>query len=99
MSVNRRWNLNEAQGRYAATNIVEPLILLDLGLKRTSGQTVKIGRYRLDLESLTALGVVTRREVSSNRVFDVQIYRDQDGGCSLGVRRDHTLPISQFEAK
>jgi hypothetical protein len=99
MSVNRRWNLNESEGRYAATNIVEPVILLDLWLKRASGESVKIGRYRLALESLAARGVVTRREVSGNRVFDVQIFRDQDGRFSLGVRRGHTTPIAQFEAE
>jgi hypothetical protein len=93
MSVNRRWNLNEREGRYAATNIVEPVIEVDLGLKRVNGETERIGRFRLDLEALAAKGVVARREVSGNRVFDVQIYRRADGDYSLGVRQDYTAPL------
>lgn len=94
MSVNRRWNLNEQEGRYASTNLVEPVILVDLGLKRVNGDTERIGRFRLDLESLAAQGVVARRKISGNRVFDVQIYRDEHGDYSLGVRRDHTIPLA-----
>lgn len=94
--MSRRWNLNERMGRCAKTNILEPMIEVDLGLKRVTGETVRIGRFRLDLEALAAKGVVARREISGNRVFDVQIYRDAAGAYFLGVHRDHATPLEPY---
>ena len=57
----RRWNLNAHEGRYAATNLTETAVDLHLGLKRTDGSRVPVGRYLLDLEALSDRGFVTRR--------------------------------------
>jgi hypothetical protein len=92
----RRWNLNEAEGKYAGTNIVESIMELHLGLKCLDGQQQAIGRFRLDLNALADKGFVTRRVVEGNRVFDVQIYREPDSAYSLGVRRDHTTPLAPY---
>ncbi len=40
MAKTRRWNLNEREGRYAATNLSETRIDLHLGFKRANGRTV-----------------------------------------------------------
>jgi hypothetical protein len=92
----RKWNLNEAKGRCAGTNIVESVMELHLGLKRKDGRQESVGRYHLDLDALADAGFVSRRVVEGNRVFDVQIYRESDGSYSLGVRQDHTTPLAPF---
>lgn len=99
MPKTRRWNLNEAEGRYAATNLPETVIDLELGMKRLDGRRVPLGRYLLDLVPLARQGFVTRRQVGSTRVFDVQVYREPDGTLLLGVRRDHTTPLEQFRSR
>lgn len=99
MPKTRRWNLNEAEGRYAATNLTETAIDLHLGMKRTDGSKVPVGRYRLDLEALADRGFVTKRGYGAAAVFDVQIYREPDGRFLLGVRRDRTTPLERFEAR
>ncbi len=75
----RRWNLNEAEGRYAKTNVSDPYVEVDLGLRRVRGDREAVGRFRLDLEGLASEGVVARRVVDGRPVFDVQIYREDDG--------------------
>ena len=40
----RRWNLNELEGRYAATNLTETAIDQHLGMKRVDGTKVPICR-------------------------------------------------------
>lgn len=90
-----RWNLNENEGRYAATNIVDSVIELDLGLKRTDGTREPVGRFNLPLDELADDGFVTRRVVDGHRVFDVQIYRE-DGGYALGVRQGQTTPLAPY---
>lgn len=99
MPKKRHWNLNEAEGRYAATNLPETAIDLHLGLKRTDGQKVPQGRYLLDLITLARQGFVTRRQVGSTAIFDVQVYREPDGTLLLGVRRDQTTLLEQFRSK
>lgn len=99
MPKTRRWNLNEAEGRYAATNLPETAIDLHLGMKRIDGQKVPLGRYLLDLEALAQRGFVTCRQIGSTGVFDVQIYREPTGKLLLGVRRDQTTPLEQFRAR
>jgi len=94
----RRWNINEAEGRYAATNLPETAVDLHLGLKRLDGQKVPLGRYTLDLVVLAKQGFVTRRQVGSTVVFDVQVYRESDGTLLLGVRRDRTVRLERFRA-
>jgi hypothetical protein len=96
VSIDRRWNLNEREGRYAATNILEPAINLDFGLKSVDGKISKVGRYRLDLEALALQGAVKKREVSGNRVFDVQIHRQERGRYGLGLREGHTVDLETF---
>jgi hypothetical protein len=91
-----RWNLNENDGRYAATNIVDSVIELDLGLKRADGTREPVGRFKLPLDELADDGFVTRRMVDGHRVFDVQIYRGQDGGYALGVRQGQTTPLTPY---
>jgi hypothetical protein len=91
-----RWNLNETEGRYAATNIVESVIELDLGLKRVDNSREPVGHFSLPLDALADDGFVTRRIVGGHRVFDVQIYRGQDGNYSLGVRQDQTTPLASY---
>jgi hypothetical protein len=95
----RRWNLNEREGRYAATNLSDGAIDLHLGLKRRDGTTVPVGRYKLDLWALSADGYVTRREVAGASVFDVQIYRESNGSYTLGVRRDQVTSLRTFELR
>lgn len=99
MPSTRRWNLNERDGRYAATNLSHTTIDLHLGLKRRDGSTVPVGRYKLDLRALSAGGYVTRREVAGSNVYDVQIYRESNGSYTLGVRRDHVTPLRAFEVR
>jgi hypothetical protein len=94
----RRWNINEAEGRYAATNLPETAIDLHLGMKRRDGQKVPLGRYDLDLGLLAQQGFVTCRQVGSAVVFDVQIYREPDGSLLLGVRRTRTTRLERFRA-
>ena len=89
----------EDEGRYAATNLPETKVDLHLGMKRTDGRKVPVGRYYLDLVPLAARGFVTRRQVGSTVVFDVQVYRDPNGTFELGVRRDHTTPLEQFRVR
>jgi antitoxin component of MazEF toxin-antitoxin module len=96
LPVIRRWNLNENEGRYAATNVVESVIELELGLKRINGDRQPVGTFHLDLDSLADGGFVTRRIVGGNRVFDVQIYRDSNGEYSLGVRQDQTTRLADY---
>jgi hypothetical protein len=91
-----RWNLNEKEGRYAATNIVDSVIELDLGLKRVDGSREPVGRFNLPLDELADDGFVTRRVVEGHRVFDVQIYRGQDGDYALGVRQGQTTPLAPY---
>ena len=81
-----------------ATNLPETAIDLHLGLKRLDGQKVPLGRYALDLIVLAQQGFVTRRQVGSTVVFDVQIYREPDGTLLLGVRRDRTTRLERFRA-
>jgi hypothetical protein len=92
----RRWNLNEGEGRYAATNVVESLIELHLGLKRADGSRQAVGRFHLDLNTLADDGFVTRRVVDGNRVFDIQIYREGDGSYSLGVRQNDKTSLAPY---
>ena len=99
MGAVRRWNLNEREGRYAATNIPDASIVLDFGMKRTDGRMVHVGQFRLDLETLARAGFVTKRVAGGTAVFDVQIYRLRDGSFALGVRQDETTPLAQFVAK
>lgn len=96
MPKTRRWNLNEAEGRYAATNMPETAIDLHLGLKRLDGEKVTLGRYALDLIVLAQQGFVARRRVGSTVVYDVQIYREPNGTLLLGVRRDRTKHLERF---
>ncbi len=96
MPKSRRWNLNEAEGRYAATNLTDAVIDLELGLKRVDGRREALGRYVLDLLSLAEPGYVTHRLVGSVSVFDVQIYREPNGVLLLGVRRGHTTKLERF---
>ena len=102
MSYIRKWNLNETSGRYAGTNIVEPVIELRLGVKRSDGTQEPVGRFRLDLNLLSGKGFVARRVVVGNRVFDVQIYLSdrtrplEPGSYSLGVREHHTTPLAPY---
>jgi hypothetical protein len=91
-----RWNLNESEGRYAATNIVESVIELDLGLKRIDSSREPVGHFLLPLDALADDGFVARRIVGGHRVFDVQIYRGQDGSYSLGVRQDRITPLASY---
>jgi hypothetical protein len=91
-----KWNLNETEGRYARTGIVEAIVDLDLGLKRTDGNKEAVGRFRLPMDALADSGFVTRRVVDGHRVFDVQLYRALDGSYSLGVRRDETTPLTGY---
>lgn len=88
----RRWNLNEAEGRYAATNIRDVVLEVELGLNQTSGPTIPQGTYRLNLAKLSTDGFVTKR----GSVYDVQIYRESDGSYMLGVRRSQTTPLDAF---
>jgi len=97
MAKTRRWNLNEREGRYAATNLPETRIDLHLSLKRLDGQRVPVGRYALDLKALARKGHVTCRDVRGTEVYDVQIYRESSGIYKLGVRRDHVTPLRYFE--
>ncbi len=99
MPKTRRWNLNEAEGRYAATSLPETTIDLELGMKRLDGRRVPLGRYLLDLLPLARQGFVTRRQVGSSVVFDVQFYREPDGTLLLGVRRDQTTPLEQYRSR
>ncbi len=99
MAAVRRWNLNEAEGRYAMTNVAESLIDLHFGMKRTDGRQVPVGRFRLNLELLSRTGFVTKRQVGSSAVYDVQIYRLRDGSFVLGVRQDQTTPLAQYAAR
>lgn len=94
----RRWNINEAEGRYAATNLPETAIDLHLGLKLLDGEKVRLGRYTLDLVALAGQGFVTRRQVGSTVVYDLQIYREPGGTLLLGVRRDRTTRLERFRA-
>ena len=96
MPKTRRWNLNEHEARYAATNLTETAVDLHLGLKRTDGTRVPVGRYLLDLQALSDRGFVTRRQTREGTVFDVQIYRDLRGRYLLGVRQDETTPLDAF---
>jgi hypothetical protein len=96
MSVIRKWNLNEAEGRYAKTGIVESVVDLHLGLKRTDGSKQAVGRFLLPLDALADRGFVTRRVGESQRVFDVQIYRALDGSYLLGVRQDETTRLTRY---
>lgn len=95
-AVIRRWNLNEIQRRYARTREVESAIDLRLGLKRKDGKKQPIGRYLLPLDTLADEGFVTRRVVDGHRVFDIQIYRENDNSYFLGVRRHETTPLSRY---
>ncbi len=95
MAAERRWNLNEAEGRFAQTNIREPVIEVELGLNQTNGPTVPVGRFRLNLVVMAAKGVVTKR----GKVYDVQIYRESDGSYTLGVRRSQTTPLEPFRVR
>lgn len=97
MSINRRWNLNERDGRYLRTNIIEPVVNLNFGLKHLDGTTTPVGRFRLDLESLAQQKIVTRREVHGNRVFDVQIYLRGSGSFELSVSKGNSVPLSLFQ--
>lgn len=92
-----KWNLNETEGRYARTGIVEEIVDLNLGLKRTDGRKEPVGHFRLPMDALADGGFVTRRFVDGHRVFDVQIYRALDGTYSLGVRREQITPIDGYE--
>jgi hypothetical protein len=92
----RRWNLNETEGRYARTGIVESVIDLHLGLKRANGSKESVGHFELPLDALANRGFVTKRIVEGHRVFDVQIYREADGRFSLGVRQDETTPLGAY---
>ena len=96
MAKSRRWNLNEAEGRYAATNLADAVIDLELGMKRIDGRREALGRYLLDLLPLAQLGFVTRRQVGGSAVFDVQIYREPNGALLLGVRQGHTTKLERF---
>ena len=98
MPKTRRWNINEAEGRYAATNLPETSIDLHLGMKRLDGEKVPLGRYDLDLVVLAQQGFVTRRPIGSTVVFDVQVYREPDGTLLLGVRRTRTTRLERFRA-
>jgi hypothetical protein len=97
MAKTRRWNLNEREERYAATNLPETGIDLHLGLKRADGRTVPVGRYALDLKALAREGYVTCRDVGGTEVYDVQIYRESSGAYKLGVRQSHVTPLRRFE--
>ena len=92
----RRWNLNEREGRYARTGIVESVIDLYLGLKRANGSKHPVGHFRLVLDALVDRGFVTQRIVEGHRVFDVQIYRETNGNYYLGVRRNQTTPLAHY---
>ena len=92
----RRWNLNETEGRYARTGIIESVIDLHLGLKRAIGGKQAVGRFRLPLDALAVKGFVTRRVVEGHRVFDVQIYRETSGSYFLGVRQNKTTPLAPY---
>lgn len=99
MSVVHGWNLNEATGRCAGTRIVESIMELQLGLKRADGSVHPVGRYRLPLDALADGGFVTRRVIDSNRVFDVQIYRNANDSYSIGVRRSKTTPLAPYAVR
>ena len=99
MPKTRRWNINEAEGRYAATNLPETAVDLHLGMKRLNGEKVPLGRYDLDLAELAQQGFVTRRQVGGTVVYDVQVYRESDGTLLLGVRRDRTTRLERFQAE
>lgn len=99
MAKTRRWNLNEVTGRHAATNLTESVMDLHLGVKRVDGTKTPAGRYRLDLEALSADGFVTQRGTGAARVFDVQIYRESNGSFLLGVRRGQTTRLARFKVE
>jgi len=96
MHIIHKWNLNETEGRYARTGIVEAVVDLQLGLKRADGKRETVGHFRLPMDALADSGFVTRRVVDGHRVFDVQIYRGPDASYSLGVRRDETTPLAHY---
>ncbi len=98
MPKTRRWNLNELEGRYAATDLTETAIDLHLGMKRADGTKVPVGRFLLDLEAESDEGYVTKRGHGAAAVFDVQIYRQSNGRFLLGVRQSETTPLDRFKA-
>ena len=91
-----RWYLNETEGRYARTGIVESVLDLHLGLKREDGSKQPVGHFRLPLETLARSGFIGRRVIEGHRVFDVQIYRDTNGSYSLGVRQSEATPLAPY---
>jgi hypothetical protein len=95
----RRWNLNEMEGRYAKTNLTDQSVDLWFGVKCADGKREHVGRFSLDLPALAAQGLVTERKVAGGLVYDVQIFRTEDGTFMLGVRRDPTAPLSRFSVK
>jgi len=96
MRISHNWNLNETEGRYARTGIVEDIVDLYLGLKRADGSKEAVGRFSLPMDALAGGGFVTRRLVDGHRVFDIQIYRALDGSYSVGVRREKTTPLERY---
>lgn len=88
--------MNETEGRYARTGIIQSVIDLRLGLKRANGGKQAVGRFRLPLDALANEGYVTKRVVDRHRVFDVQIYRETSGSYSLGVRQNKTTPLAPY---
>ncbi|MBL8615147.1 MAG: hypothetical protein JNM72_06000 [Deltaproteobacteria bacterium] len=92
----RRWTLNEAEGRYAATNLTTPTITVELALKRSTGVVEPVGVFELDLVALAAQGFVTKRDKGGQEVFDVQIYRGASGAYTLGVRRADQTALGPF---
>jgi hypothetical protein len=65
---------------------------LNLSLKRVE----RVERFALNLEELASVGIATRRMSEKGQVFDMRVYRSQDGEYALGVRREHTVPLLPF---
>src|SRR5271157_2210763 len=96
MEIDMRWTLNEKQGKYTRTNIVDSDIDVVLNVKRANGSIEEVGHFRLPLEGLAKTGFVGRRVVGDNRVFHVTIHREANGSYSLGVHPEKTTPLAPY---
>jgi len=90
------WTLNEKQGFYVRTGLKESVIDISLCYKTLNGDTTLIGKYVLDLESLSESGLVTRRVVERGIVYDVRIVREQGGSFWLRARNRVSLALEKL---
>jgi hypothetical protein len=88
----RNWTLREDREDYFCI-VEEPVLTLDLGIRRGSGAVERLGRYRLDLRELSARGFVNARDDGR---FTVQINHVRGREFSLGTRKGATTPLAPY---